>query len=454
MADDGMNFFDQPANGALKSQPYPEEPPPPNTEDEYGTTVVPFPIKPPSIDLTAHSLRFRDLTAIPPRQWIYGRELIRRFVSVLGSTGGVGKTTYSIAVMLSVATGIPLLAPDRQTPTSRTKVHKRCRVWLYNLEDPMDELDRRIAAALKHFSIPFDDAADWIYANSGRDDPLIVAHRQRNGELAASPVAEALVKVLIENRIDVLIVDPFVQSHDGEENRNDEMNLVMALWGKVAHEANCVVWLVHHFRKGTAAAGDAENFRGAGAIQGAARSMYTISPMSSEEAEKMGIPDKDRRQYIRHDEAKSNMAPMAGEAAWLKLVSVPIDNATDEYPDGDWVQVVEPHAPISPWEGIEWTAIEKIMDMIEAGPSPGEFYAAPRQSKERWAGHAVMAVTGLPDGLAAQVLDQWKGNGVLETGSYASKAARRQAACVRVNVTKLSEMRRSFEALGNQEKDG
>ena len=37
--------------------------------------VAPFPATP---------LASRDLTSIPPRRWLYGRDLVRGFVSVLG----------------------------------------------------------------------------------------------------------------------------------------------------------------------------------------------------------------------------------------------------------------------------------------------------------------------------------------------------------------------------------
>jgi hypothetical protein len=397
------------------------------------------------IEITPQTLRSRDLDNIPPRQWVYGRELIKPFVSVLGSTGGVGKTTYSISVMLSVATGMSLLTSDRYTPTARTKVHKQGRVWIYNLEDPMEELDRRIAAAIRHHGIPFESVADQIFVNSGRDNPLIIAERRENGALIIAPIVEPLIAALIEQEIVLMIIDPFAQSHSAEENRNDEMNLVMALWNRVAAEANCAVWLVHHFRKGAAAAGDAESFRGAGAIQGAARAMHTISPMSVEEAEKMGIPVADRRQYIRHDEAKSNMAASIGTAAWLRLVSVPLDNETAEYPDGDWVQVAEEFVPLSPWAGLEWPRIAEIMELIEKGPSPDEYYAAAKQAGDRWVGHVIARVTGLTAGQAGSIVTQWKKTGLLETGFYLSPGAKRQAGCIRVNAAKLSEMRQEFE---------
>jgi hypothetical protein len=40
---------------------------------------------------------YRDPTTIPPREWLLGTTLLRSYATVLGSTGGVGKTAYAIA---------------------------------------------------------------------------------------------------------------------------------------------------------------------------------------------------------------------------------------------------------------------------------------------------------------------------------------------------------------------
>lgn len=397
--------------------------------------------------LLATPLSELDLDHIPPRRWIYGRELVRGYVSVLASPGGTGKTAYTMAVGTSIAWNKPLLAGaailPKQVP-QHCMVHRQGRVWFYNLEDPMEEMRRRIKATLKHHSVPVEEVGSRIFIDSGRDKPLIVAVRADNGDLVASPIVEDLVAELKRRQIDLLVVDPFVQSHSAEENRNEEMNLVMALWGRVAHRADCSIWLVHHFRKG-GKGGDAESIRGAGAIQGAARSMFTVSAMTPEEANKLGINPDERWQYIRHDNAKQNMAPPAGHATWFKLASVSLNNGTEDYPEGDFVQAVEAWQPPSPWDGLPWTMIERILRKIDQGPSEGEFYAFGKQSKDRWAGRVLMDDACMTDGQAMTVLKAWKDNGVLEEGQYASpKQKGGLTGCVRVNQVKFSEMKQVF----------
>ncbi len=383
---------------------------------------------------------------VGPRRWLYGRELVRGYVSVLGSPGGVGKTAYTLAVGFSVALGRSLLAPAGAAvgaqPPASMKVHKTGPVWFYNLEDPNEEMERRVKAVLIHHKIDPGPLGDQVFVDSGRDRPLIIAARSKQGDLIATPIVPALVSELKRRGIRLLVVDPFVQSHGAEENRNDEMNLVMALWGSVAHQADCSVWLVHHFRKG-GQSGDGEAFRGAGAIQGAARVMSTLGAMTRDEASKLGVDEEQRRQYIRLDNAKSNMAPPPNHAQWFKLVGISLDNADDEYPEGDWVQSVELWCPPSPWDGMPWSIITDILDKITKGPEPDERYTLAKQAKERWAGRVIVETAGRTEGQASSILKAWVENGVLEEGEYMSASKKKQVACVSVNQAKVSEMRRA-----------
>ncbi|MBB2157043.1 AAA family ATPase [Gluconacetobacter diazotrophicus] len=391
----------------------------------------------------ATALASLDLDLIPPRRWLYGRELLRGFVSVLGSPGGVGKTAFTMVVGLSVATGRSLLATEPLSPGIFQRVQKTGAVWFYNLEDPEDEMRRRIKAAIMHHKVDYGAIKDTVYVDSGRDRPLVIASRDASGNLVATPIVDELVDELLRRKIALLVVDPFVQSHSAEENRNDEMNLVMALWGQVAHRAECAVWLVHHFRKG-GQAGDSEAFRGAGAIQGAARVMSTLSAMSKDEAAKLNIPDDKRRSFVRLDNAKANMGPPAEAAEWYQLVGINIGNATEEYPDGDSVQSVEAWAPPTTWGDLPYPLIVRILEQIERGPADGERYALGKQAKARWAGNVIMEMADKSEFQALSILKSWKDNGVIVEGEYRSAALqRRKTGCITVSVMKLAEMRQA-----------
>src|SRR3954466_12859112 len=87
--------------------------------------------------LILRSARLPDPTKIPPRQWLYGTQLLRGFVSVLVAPGGTGKSAYAMAVATAVASGRPILGEH---------IFARVNVAVLNLEDPLHELDRRLAA--------------------------------------------------------------------------------------------------------------------------------------------------------------------------------------------------------------------------------------------------------------------------------------------------------------------
>lgn len=403
----------------------------PGTEfDEETGEVINFP---------ATELCAADFESIPPREWIYGNDLVRGFVSVLGSPGGVGKTAYTLGIGTAVASGRNIMSHDQDRPSPWQKIHVTGAVWFINLEDPRDELRRRMFALFRHHNLRFDGLKNKIYIDSGRDRPVVIAKRDPSGTLIAHPIVDDLVAEIKRRNIVLLVVDPFVQSHDAEENRNDEMNIVMALWGLVAHRGRCAVWLVHHFRKG-GAAGDGEAFRGAGAIQGAARIMSTLAAMSPEEAEKLGIDDEKRKSYVRLDSAKANMAPSAEHASWFNIVGVNIGNASTTYPLGDSVQVTIPWSPPTAWEGIPMSAIVDILNKIDAGMPDGEFYAISKQSKSRWIIPLVMEGTGKTDGQARTIVSKWFAEGVLIESEYVSKSQKRVTSRVLCCPQKKAEM--------------
>ena len=246
---------------------------------------------------------------------------------------------------------------------------------------------------------------------------------------------------MVRREIVLLVIDPFLQSHTANENDNAEMGFVMDLWCQVASRANCAVWLIHHFRKG-GQGGDAESFRGAGVIQGSTRAMSTMAAMSLEEGDKLGIDPMRRKWFIRKDDAKANMSPPAELAEWFELVSVAIGNATDDYPEGDNVQVIRPWEPPTPWAGLSFAAIARMLQQIETGPSPGERYSASKQAKARWAGRVLIDEAGRTESQATSIIKAWIDTGLLEKAEYKSPSQDHHAVqCVTVNLVKAAEMR-------------
>ena len=79
---------------------------------------------------------------VPPREWLGFNHYIRSFLSATVAPGGVGKSSNAITEALSMAVGRDLLA-KKDTPGT---VNEKLKVWVFNLEDPYTELQRRVEA--------------------------------------------------------------------------------------------------------------------------------------------------------------------------------------------------------------------------------------------------------------------------------------------------------------------
>jgi hypothetical protein len=317
---------------------------------------------------------WRDPTLIPPRPWLYGRHLLRGQASVTVAPGGLGKSSLSIVEGLAIVTGSDLLG-DR--------VHNAgLSVWLFNLEDPRDELERRIAAAMQHHGIGGDALSGRLFFDSGRERELCTAIQTHHGAQIIQPVFDDLARQICARKIDVLVVDPFVSSHQVSENDNGAIDLVAKQWAKLADACNCSIELVHHTRKTNGEEATTEAARGASALLGAARSGRVLNRMTGAERESAGIPADDLSTYFAVTRDKANLAP-AGARQWRRMASVLLAN-------GDSVGVAEAWAWPDTFDGVTIKDLLAVQNAIE-GKSPR--YSD--QAGEDWAGVIVANVLGL-----------------------------------------------------------
>jgi hypothetical protein len=318
-------------------------------------------------------------TKIPPRDWIYGRRLIRKFISATVAPGGVGKSSLVIAESLAMVSGKSLLGVPATS---------QLRVWLWNLEDPREETVRRIQATAVHYRLKPGDIGDRLFVDCGREQPLVIAETQRNGAVICRPVVDALVDQLIARKIDVLIIDPFVSSHRVEENDNNAIDMVAKQWGRVADLANCAVELVHHTRKGEQEV-TTESARGGKALTDACRNVRVVNRMSKEEGEKAGVDN--HRLYFRTFSDKANLAPPADISEWFRLVSVDLENSSlgAGMPGGDKVGVVTTWKWPDPLDGITGADFDKAAAAIRAGR-----WKESIQAKD-WVGKPIAKALGL-----------------------------------------------------------
>lgn len=338
----------------------------------------------PQSPITATAFKWIDPKTLPRREFAYGSHFIRKYVSVTVSPGGLGKTSASIAEAMAMVSGRALLG---------TKPPKRLRTWIFNAEDPRDEMERRIMAACIHYKLKPADLEGHLFLDSGREQELVVAIEDKKaGVRIQQPIVEAVVEQIERNGIDVMIVDPFVSTHGVNENDNGAIDKVAKLWAQIADYTNCSIDIVHHLRKVADREATVEDARGAVSLIGAARSVRVLNRMSEEQAGEAGIDKADRFGYFYTTYGKSNLTPMSHKAEWRHLVSTPLGNGTGLAQPQDFAPVV------TEWQ---WPSAEDVAgDLTEdqrasilAAVSASDYKKSPKA--KNWVGGAVAYAVGL-----------------------------------------------------------
>ena len=297
----------------------PDAPPPAPDDYEWTAGDAGGGTQPPSgrgaETISASPYRWIEPAEIEPRQWLHGRHFIRKFLSATVSAGGIGKSSLELLDAVSMACGRDLVTGKPIEPRS---------CWYWNGEDPLEELQRRVQAITLSYDLTDADFGGRLYLDSGRAQRIRVASDdRRHGIMINRTLLDSMAATLQDNRIDALILDPFVSTHAVPENDNGAIDQVAKELAAIAETANCAVEVVHHVRKTNGAELTADDARGAVALIGAARSVRVLNP---DEPGRSG-EGRHRRStsaglYFRVDNGKANLAPPADNASWRQLVSV------------------------------------------------------------------------------------------------------------------------------------
>lgn len=352
--------------------------------------------RPEKARISATPFVWRDEADIPRREWLYGKHLIRKFLSLDIAAGGIGKSSVKVVEALAMTTNRALL--NKQVETGRP-----LSVWLYNLEDPQEETERRLAAAAKYYRVRPEDVGNRLYVDSGREQPVVIAEETETGARIMRPVVDAIIEELKERWIDVLILDPFVSSHMVSENDNRAIDMVAKEWSRIAEVCDCSINLVHHVRKQNGTEVTSESSRGAISLIGAARSVVVYNRMTKEEGERAGIEPDKRGFYFRTQNDKANLAPPEA-AEWHRMNNVDLDN-------GDSVGVACPWQWPDAFDGVSSYHLKQVQSKV----SEGEWR---RDNRARnWVGNCVAEVCELDPkkdkGRINDILKTWIENDML-----------------------------------------
>lgn len=367
--------------------PVREEQPAPaddNPDREADPEPAAPPQSPPGDIIHATPFNWINPKDLARREFAFGTHYIRKYVSVTVAPGGLGKTANSIVEALAMSSGKPL---------NGTKPDKPLKVWVFNAEDPRDELERRIMAAAIHFRLKPEDFEGRLFLDSGREQDLVVARDDKKaGVKIVEPVVEAVASLIMRLGIDVMIVDPFVSTHRVNENDNGAIDAVAKLWAQVANDTNCSIDIVHHLRKVSDREATVEDARGAVSLIGAARSVRVLNRMTPEQAAEAGLKHEERLGMFSITYGKSNLTPMSHQQHWRRLESVPLGNGQGLLKPQDFAPVVTEWA---------WPSAEQVSDgltpdqlrMVKTTLDNADF--KPAANAKNWAGGAVAYALGL-----------------------------------------------------------
>jgi hypothetical protein len=314
---------------------------------------------------------FNALT-LPRREWVYGYDYIKKYISVTASAGGIGKTSAIIVEALAIATGRPLLGVD---------VKEQTNVWIINLEDPISEMQMRTIAAMQHYDIKPEDIKGRLFMDGEDTMQITLAAEGRDGLITNNDMLAAMIRVIKENKIGAVILDPFVSAHLVNENNNGSIQAVVAMLRKLARDTNSSVQLVHHIRKGNGDDATIDSVRGAGSLIGAARAARVINRITPEDAMALGVDEHEALGIFRVDDGKANLAPPSDKAVYRRMQGVEIAN-------GEHIGVATEFKLPDLFDGV--TAdnarnVQKLVQEAEANQTP---YRASVQAAN-YVGHAV-----------------------------------------------------------------
>jgi len=377
-----------------------------------------------------------DETTIPVRDWEVPGLLMRRQVTVLVAPSGSGKSLLTLQLSLACAQG---------TPWAGWRPRGRYKVLIVNSEDDQDEMSRRLAAALHVMpEIKQEELRDRVVIVDQSYDAIIAKFDARSKTLVRTPVVEMLIATILQNKFDMIVVDPFAETFEGDENSNSELKWAGIIWREVARRTKIAVLLVHHTKKyATGMAGDVDAARGAGALIGIARIVSTLFPMTAKEAAELLVDetDKNRVAYLRYDDAKANLNMISNIAKWFHKRTIKLNNAADPILADD-VGVLMPWKPKGPLDGFSDIKISEFFSQLDRGipdkdgnPS-GEFWTLDsRKNKEseisRYVGDFIEKFFEVHHDRAITMLTAWRHAKAFVEDKYHSKRLRKEVTRVR-----------------------
>lgn len=261
--------------------------------------------------------------SIPIREYVIEPRLLVGDVTQVVGEPAVSKSSLALLDAIRIAAGRPdIRVGDEQ-------LHRGGPVIVYNAEDRLDEMRRRLTALQINYGVR--DTPHPIILWSGVDGPTLKVLKRgsgKNGSLERAPGADFLEDMIRHHQPVLVCLDPQVSLLAGAlENSNDDINDLYQEIANIAAKHSTSIQIIHHTSKATRDnAGDMGAGRGGFAAAGKARVVYTITNVTgkAEDEKQWGISPADN--LIRLDSAKMNHAARSRTPTFLRRRSVPVGN--------------------------------------------------------------------------------------------------------------------------------
>jgi len=218
----------------------------------------------------------KDPATLPHRECFYGGHYYPKELVATVAPGGRGKSLLSHVESLVMIAGKPLLG---ESPS------RRLRVLMMNYEDKQDELERRFEAARKHYGVSKEDVRGRIIIASVQADEMCFAKDEGDGVQIVESAVESLRETIEQNKIDVVIIDPWVSAHSVGHNDIHKVQPIVTMFKDLAEDAGPCIELVIHPRKSQGEqALDEQDIIGSVGLPNKTRDVRVLNAMTAAEA--------------------------------------------------------------------------------------------------------------------------------------------------------------------------
>ncbi len=282
-----------------------------------------------------------DAAALPVREWLIAPRLPVGDVAQCVGEPGISKSTFALRDALVVATGREDILRGRNTagaPIGQERLHSTGAVIVYNAEDRLSEMERRLAAAQRHYGVAAAEMKHPIILWSGVDQATLkVVHRADNrSPLKRAPGADMLMAAIRHYRAALVVLDPQISLAVGSvENSNDDQDVLLQELARMASDLRCAITVIHHTSKqNRQAAGDMGAGRGGFAAVGKVRAAYTLVNVTgdAEDEKAWGVSREDGLIRLDYSKISHDRKPHIPQV--FRRTSAPVGNGAGVGDDG------------------------------------------------------------------------------------------------------------------------